>query len=175
MTPVIRIDDDVMNELKKRAVDLDMVFSSPNEVLKVVLVLTTADKNLPDLPKKPTVARNTSGEMPQSSDPEVQELLDGLLQGISDLCSCFNLAKSGRWIASPNFMTITVQDARAHNLAITVYGSIDDFKNLQSNVHIQPDRSGYSRFNIDRQDQLPSAIQVIRRAHQLKQKRSRRS
>jgi len=175
MSPVIRIDDDVMNELKKRAVDLDMVFSSPNDVLKAVLGLTTADKNLPDLPKEPTVARNTGGEMPQSSDPKVQKLLDGLLQGISDLCSCFNLAKSGRWIASPNFVTVKVQDARAHNLSITVYGSIDDFNNLQSNVHIQPDRSGYSRFNIDMQDQLPSAIQVIRRAHQLKQKRSHRS
>ena len=39
MTPVIRIDDEVMDRLKKRAIDLELVFSTPNEVLRAVLGL----------------------------------------------------------------------------------------------------------------------------------------
>ena len=39
MAPVIRIDDEVMEELKKKAVDLGLVFSTPNEVLRAVLDL----------------------------------------------------------------------------------------------------------------------------------------
>ena len=39
MTPVIRIDDEVMGELKKRAVDLALVFEPPNTVLRIVLGL----------------------------------------------------------------------------------------------------------------------------------------
>lgn len=40
MTPVIRIDDDVWSELKRRAVDLGLVFEPPNAVLRVVLGLS---------------------------------------------------------------------------------------------------------------------------------------
>ncbi len=39
MTPVIRIDDEVMGELKKRAVNLGLVFEPPNTVLRMVLGL----------------------------------------------------------------------------------------------------------------------------------------
>ena len=39
MTPVIRIDDQVMDELKKRAVDLGLVFEPPNTTLRKVLGL----------------------------------------------------------------------------------------------------------------------------------------
>ena len=39
MTPVVRIDDEVMDELKKRAVDWCLVFSTPNEVLRAVFGL----------------------------------------------------------------------------------------------------------------------------------------
>ena len=39
MAPVIRIDDEVMDKLKKRAIDLGLVFSTPNEVLRAVLGL----------------------------------------------------------------------------------------------------------------------------------------
>ena len=37
MTPVIRIDDEVMDELKKRAIDLGLVFEPPNATLRRVL------------------------------------------------------------------------------------------------------------------------------------------
>ena len=39
MTPVIRIDDEVMNELKKRAVDFGLVFEPPNATLRRILGL----------------------------------------------------------------------------------------------------------------------------------------
>jgi len=43
MTPVIRIDDEVMNELKRRAIDLGLVFSTPNEVLRAIFRLEKQD------------------------------------------------------------------------------------------------------------------------------------
>ncbi len=48
MTPVIHIDDEVMKELKKRAVDLELVFSTPNAVLKVLLGLHKQDDTILD-------------------------------------------------------------------------------------------------------------------------------
>ncbi len=39
MTPVIRIDDEVMKALKKRAVELGLVFEPPNTTLRIVLGL----------------------------------------------------------------------------------------------------------------------------------------
>jgi hypothetical protein len=39
MAPVIRIDDEVMDELKKRAIDLGLVFEPPNATLRKVLGL----------------------------------------------------------------------------------------------------------------------------------------
>lgn len=39
MTPVIRIDDEVMEEIKKRAIELDLVFGTPNEVLRAIFAL----------------------------------------------------------------------------------------------------------------------------------------
>jgi len=43
MPPVIRIDDQVMEELQKRAVQLGLVFGTPNEVLRRVFQLATPD------------------------------------------------------------------------------------------------------------------------------------
>ena len=39
MTPVIRIDNQVMEGLKKQAIALNLVFGTPNEVLRAILVL----------------------------------------------------------------------------------------------------------------------------------------
>jgi hypothetical protein len=43
MTPVIRIDDEVMDELKKRAIGLGLVFEPPNATLRRVLGLDARD------------------------------------------------------------------------------------------------------------------------------------
>jgi hypothetical protein len=49
MTPVIRIDDQVMEELKKKAVNLGLVFGTPNEVLRSMLGLDMNAKVSPDV------------------------------------------------------------------------------------------------------------------------------
>jgi hypothetical protein len=46
MTPVIRVDDEVMAELKERAISLDLVFRPPNAVFRVILGLDSAAKYL---------------------------------------------------------------------------------------------------------------------------------
>ena len=48
MTPVIRIDDEVMGELEKRAVHLGLVFGTPNATLRRVLGLDVDAKALVD-------------------------------------------------------------------------------------------------------------------------------
>jgi hypothetical protein len=64
VTPTIRIDDEVLNELKKRAKDLDLVFEPPNATLRIVLGLDSQPAHQSktvgsalleeDLPKKAT-------------------------------------------------------------------------------------------------------------------------
>lgn len=46
MTPVIRIDDEVMDELKKQAIALGLVFESPNTTLRRILGLDADTKTL---------------------------------------------------------------------------------------------------------------------------------
>ena len=43
MTSTIRIDEQVMEELMKRAVDLGMLFPTPNEVLREILGLSKGE------------------------------------------------------------------------------------------------------------------------------------
>ncbi len=45
MTPVIRIDEEVMEALKRKAMDLGLVFSTPNEVLRAVFGLNKQKNN----------------------------------------------------------------------------------------------------------------------------------
>ncbi|MBI4303303.1 MAG: hypothetical protein HY665_03060 [Chloroflexi bacterium] len=49
MTPVIRVDDQVMDELKKRAIGLGLVFEPPNATLRRVLGLDTAVMDAKDM------------------------------------------------------------------------------------------------------------------------------
>ena len=48
MSNNLSIDDEVMNELKKKAVDLGLVFSTPNEVLRVILGVNKQDSIVVD-------------------------------------------------------------------------------------------------------------------------------
>ena len=48
MTPVIRIDDEVMEELKNRAVELGVVFEPPNSTLRILLGLDMAHVESPE-------------------------------------------------------------------------------------------------------------------------------
>jgi len=49
MAPVIRIDDAVMDELKKRAIDLGLVFEPPNATLRRVLGLDAAVRDVNEM------------------------------------------------------------------------------------------------------------------------------
>jgi hypothetical protein len=49
MTPVIRIDDEVMDELKKQAVALGLVFEPPNATLRRVLGLDVAVMDIKEM------------------------------------------------------------------------------------------------------------------------------
>ena len=51
MMPVIRIDDEVMSELKKRAIDFGLVFEPPNATLRRVLGLGESSATTP-IPKR---------------------------------------------------------------------------------------------------------------------------
>ena len=44
--PTIRVDDDVMRSLEQRAIDLHLVFGTPNQVLRIVLGIDN-DKSVP--------------------------------------------------------------------------------------------------------------------------------
>ncbi len=48
MTPVIRIDDEAMGELKKKAIEFELVFSTPNEVIRTLLGLHKQDDTIAD-------------------------------------------------------------------------------------------------------------------------------
>ncbi|MBA7651423.1 hypothetical protein ES703_59242 [subsurface metagenome] len=169
MAPVIRIGDDVMNELKKRAVSLDMVFSTVNDVLREVLELNRTDENAQRDTNKQKPSQLTNVTFPKSNNPHVQKLIDGIRPVIFSLSNggLRLYPKSGKWIAEPNFVAIKVQDARGSNIAITVYGHPEDFETLRHNLNIRADRPGHSRFNFDREEQLQSVIEVIRHAYQL--------
>ena len=60
MAPVIRIDDQVMEELKKRAVGLGLVFEPPNVTLRRVLGLDAA---VMDLKEMKTIAGGIVGKV----------------------------------------------------------------------------------------------------------------
>ena len=176
MAPVIRIDDDVMKELKRRAVHLDMVFSTVNDVLRKVLELNKSDTNSQKDTIRQKASQVTNVTLPKSNNLHVQKLIDGITPVILSLSKSVLrfYPKSGRWVAEPNFVAVRVQDARAGNIAITVYGNPEEFESLHHSLNIKPDRASWSRFNVDREEQLQSTIEVIRHAYQLHLKRNHR-
>jgi len=167
MSKQITLDEDVFLELVNKAIELNMVFCSASDVLRVILNV-----------KKQEAAAN-SANYPSSKVPEIQDLLNGLRQVI------FTISKNGmqyhsgtrRWVANPNTVTITVQDARARNLRITIYGRPNEFEGLftgtKSPLKIQDDMSGYSRFVLTNKSQLPYAVKVIQHSYNLKKHRGR--
>jgi hypothetical protein len=68
--PVIRIDDDVMNELKKRAVELGLVFEPPNSTLRKILDL---DKQLLSEEEKTEILAKAFGDDNLSEETDLDE------------------------------------------------------------------------------------------------------
>jgi len=160
-------DDDVFFELVNKAIQLNMFFCSANDVLRVIL----------NVEKKKSEVN--SDNYPSSKVPEVQNLLNGLRDTI------FSISKNGmkyhsnnrRWVADPNTVTITVQDARSRNLRITVYGRPHEFEDIfggvQSELEIKDDMASFSRFILNDEKQLPFAVKVIQHSYNIKKERGR--
>ena len=163
----ITLDDDVFLELVNKAIELNMFFCSANDVLRVILNVKKQETEV------------NSDNYPSSKVPEIQGLLNGLRDTI------FSISKNGmkyhsnnkRWIADPNTVTVTVQDARARNLRITVYGRPNEFKDIfggvKSELEIKDDMAGFSRFVLNNESQLPFAVKVIRHSYNIKKERGR--
>jgi hypothetical protein len=75
----------------------------------------------------------------------------------------FRISKSGKYVNRPNnFWTAKVQP-RDGSLAITVRGNPGDFERMDE-LDIRPDRRGYSRFKVQRPDQMEHAWRTLRKS-----------
>ncbi|MQF48937.1 hypothetical protein FIM08_03450 [SAR202 cluster bacterium AC-647-N09_OGT_505m] len=194
MAPTIRVDDEVIEELKRHAVTLGLVFGSPNDVLRRILNVgeeakeMNPDQGKTDVDYQVGVAEKSekqgyvspTGMLPKplkSHNPDLQRLLDQLLPQLKDTSEQeleFEQARSGRWIARPeNFVTIKPQE-RSRDLAFTISGYPNDFAHIATSFEIKPDMGSYSRFKIDKADQIWECVRIIRRAREIWQGRRRR-
>lgn len=72
--------------------------------------------------------------------------------------------KQRRWVLEPqpNYITLTVQHARAQSILVTLYGQPRNFGHFPE-LPLKPERSGYwSKFTIQRPAQLAAATAYIR-------------
>jgi len=78
--------------------------------------------------------------------------------------------KSGKFVESPdNFWVVRIQP-RVQSLRIIVYGTLRKH-GAKSTIELKNDMTGYSNFVINNQTQLREAIDVIRKAKELKEHR----
>ena len=172
MSRVIRVDDDVMEELERRAIELGLVFHTPNDVLRAVLL---DEARLNERPQGGTLAiaesRPGSGNnVIGSADPRVQALISTAFQNVPELDEAtFAYAPSAhRWVSDPNFVAIAVQDARAKNLAFTVFGRPEEFDGFEGSIVLKLDRARWSRFHFDGGTDLHDLRRIVARAKDLK-------
>ena len=174
----VKIDNDVFKELINRAIDgkaektllvwaLDSgKFSNSevnlNEVLRAFLSMSNKEEDV-------------NNNYPSSKVEQVQYYLNALKSPILEFSKNGMVyhGKSRKWVADPNFVTITVQDARAKNLRITVYGKPEEFESMRGSLKIEDDMAGYSRFLIDSTEKLIPAVNVIKHSYKLKEERGR--
>ena len=173
MTPTIRVDDEVMGRLKELAIEHEVIFGSPNQVLRKVLGLdgvgeaAATDSTVDD-------GREPAG-YPTSPNPSLQQLLDMLRPELKSMINRLEEDGAGRFVSRPeNFVTVKVQE-RVQDLAFTVYGRSEDFGDLPVSFEIKPYRSGsYSSFKVNKGQQIAGATLVLRRALQLWEHKRRR-
>ena len=125
MTSTIRIDEQVMEELMKRAVDLGMLFPAPNEVLREILGLSKGEI-FPSRPGLSTASEEKDFHLryPSSKVLGIQQILDAMQPALTVLSTNgFYYDTTGKWVVYPdNFVTIRTQEARKKDIAITMYG-----------------------------------------------------
>lgn len=181
--PVMRVDDEVLDALKKKAIELDLVFSTPNQVLRNIFGLDKASHQSDDSVSLHTnpqiITPNTTEEglMFSSADPTVGRIIDAFLPKLQEILvasenSLRFYPTSERWIAHPNnFVGVRVQDARSKDLSVSVYGRPEDFIGVTGQIEMKPDRTNYSRFNLRSTDQVSDAINIIKNALIVKERR----
>ena len=176
MEQAVQIDDEVRLALENHAVEHRMVFRTENDVLRHILGLddrrqaTTASLALD---RESLSAATAEATYPQSHDPGLQSLLDALRPTIFQLSPTGMHQKGRYWVANPNTVTLQVRDARAHHLAVTIYGEPDEFPNSFHTIALKRDRNSYSGFFLSSIDQTSDASDLIMRSYELKQSRGR--
>ena len=172
MSKVIRVDDEVMEELERRAIELRLVFHAPNDVLRAVLLdgarlsERTQDGTLEAAKDQPGLGKDVMG----SADPPVQALISSVFKNVPDLDEIsFTYAPSARrWVSDPNFVAISIQDSRAKNLAFTVFGRPEEFDGFQGSIVLKPDRARWSRFHFDGGTDIQDLRRIVAQAKKLK-------
>ncbi|GEM_PF-2787331 len=170
----VTLDNDVVHELLKRAIKDETLRRLAATGLEANLSPKLFGDALREILNIDTSTSSVSqGDYPTSRVSHVQRLLDGLRDTVFNISRNGMVHKGKKWVANPNVVTITVQDALSHNLRITVYGRPEEFSEVRGALEIKPDMAGYSRFIIDNEHQLPAAIKVIEYSFKLKSKRGR--
>ena len=172
MSPVIRVDDGVMEALKAEAVRRGMVFGTPNDVLKELLGV--AESHATDVgpltPRTNDLARSGSLRL----DTLIANFIRGFEQRAGESLN-LQLAPNGKWVSRPdNFVTLKPQP-RKLNLAFTVYGKVEDFSTLGAGVRLMKDRTEYySRFTVADDRGVEDAIRIALHARDMSRSRKRR-
>ena len=177
MSRTVRLEDSTWSELEKRGVALaasrgSAIGITPDAIIRYILEIDDSSTSNPTAPD-PSLAV-AAPTRPHSSVQSVQQLLDGILNGLEAILGPVTLVptQSGRWISQPsNFFTVKPQDARNRDVAVTVYGEPQDFSNVAGSLIIRKDRSSYSRFNVATNQEVSDAIRVICASADLKDKR----
>jgi hypothetical protein len=170
----VMLDNDVMKALLNKAIDNKDVVAVLCETIdsgKLSHLVNGALRPFLGLENKGVDVNNN---YPSSNVQKVQALLDGLRNTIfnisEDGMKCSN---RGKWVAHPNTITIKVQDSRARNLRITIYGNPEEFSGVKGLLNIERDMASYSRFLLNDENELPSAIKIIQYSYELKKDRGR--
>ena len=175
MSPTIRVDNEVMGKLQQLAVKFELIFGTPNAVLRRKLGIDQEGGS--GLEDKSSSHGKPNNGLPSSRNPALQGILDRLLAQLNEESGeplQFEQSDAGRWVSRPeNFLTIKPQE-RALDIAFTVYGSPEIYKDLGVSFEIKSDQNSYSRFKINKIDQVPEAITVIGEARKLRQNKRRR-
>ena len=177
MSKTVRLEDSTWSELERKGIELaarrgSAIGITPDAIIRYILEIDDFSRPNPTTPASSLAG--TTPTRPHSSVQSVQQLLDGILNGLEAILGPVTLVptQSGRWISQPsNFFTVKPQDARNRDVAVTVYGEPQDFSNLAGSLIIRKDRSSYSRFNVATNQEVSDAIRVICASADLKDKR----
>ena len=167
MSRTVRLEDSTWSELEKRGVALaasrgSAIGITPDAIIRYILEIDDSSTSNPTASN--SSLSGTPLTRPHSSVQSVQQLLDGILNGVEAILGPVALVstQSGRWISQPsNFFTVKPQDARNRDVAVTVYGEPQDFSSVAGSLAIRRDRASYSRFNVATNKEVSDAVKVI--------------